>query len=270
MREFFYHLCYAQTDMKHLLPENFIPLDLYVADVPIRIVLAYAHDTPSNIFGEIYHPKARFWIYDLLGKAVLRAANEIYDTHRLYTIVYDSLRTTDAQSAMMRTDIVKAHPQWLQEPNRLLSPPGAGAHPRGMAVDLGLMREDGSLVDMGTVFDHLAEISDADHNPAHRAYIHLQDDHRKNRDILNEAMMKAAREEGIPLHLLDSEWWDFRLPREYYEAYSPLSDADLPPYMRMVERVGETVLPEFYLAQKAQVLTRIALAFPRSVPDPNR
>lgn len=255
---------------KRLLPENFMPLDLYAGDIPIRIVLAYGLDKAPNIFGEIYHPDARLWIYESLGRVVLRASKNIYDTHRLYMVIYDSLRTTDAQAAMMRTPIVQAHPQWLEEPNRLLSPPGAGAHPRGMAVDLGLMREDGSLVDMGTVFDHLAEISDAAHNPAHRDYAHLQDSHRQNREILNAAMLKGAEEEGIVLHLLESEWWDFRLLQDYYGEYSPLSDADLPPYMRMVERVGKTSLPEFYEVRKKEVLTRIGLTNRHSVPGPDR
>lgn len=220
--------------MKSLLPEQFVPLDIYADEFPIRIDLAYAHDRPPNIFGPIYHAQARLWIYEPLAQVVLRASRYVYDAYRLYTIVYDSLRTTDAQAAMMSTPIVQAHPQWLEEPNRLLSPPGSGAHPRGMAVDLGLLREGGSLVDMGTVFDHLAEISDAKHNPAHRAYVHLQEDHRKNREILDRAMLEGADHVGIPLHLLESEWWDFRLPRSFYEQYAPLSDADLPPSMRMV------------------------------------
>jgi D-alanyl-D-alanine dipeptidase len=232
--------------MKHLLPEHFLPLNAFTETVPIRIDLAYAQDRLPNIFGPVYHKHARLWIYEPLGRAVLEAAKYIFDTDRLYMIAYDSLRTTDAQAAMMETEIVKAHPQWLEEPNRLLSPPGAGAHPRGMAVDVTLAREDGSLLDMGTVFDHLAEISDADHNPAHRFYRHLTDEHRQNRELLNKAMLHGAAKTGIPLHLLESEWWDFRLPADYYSQYAPLSDADLPLYMRMVEDVGPQDLPPAY------------------------
>lgn len=229
--------------MKHLTPDQFISLDSYTRSHPIRIDLAYAFDRPPNIFGPIYHAYARLWIYKPLGQAVLEASRFVYDTHRLHMIAYDSLRTTDAQAAMMETPIVKAHPQWMEEPNRLLSPPGAGAHPRGMAVDVALAREDGSLLDMGTVFDHLAEISDEDHNPAHRFYRYLKDEHRQNRELLNEAMLHGAKQAGIDLHLLESEWWDFRLPRAYYEQYAPLSDSGLPPYMRMVENVGPQELP---------------------------
>lgn len=226
--------CCESPMMKHLAPDDFLKLDSCADTYPIRIDLAYAFDRPPNIFGAIYHSQARLWIYKPLGETVLEAAKHIYDTKRLFIVAYDSLRTSDAQAAMMKTDIVKAHPQWLEEPNRLLSPPGAGAHPRGMAVDVTLAREDGSLLDMGTVFDHLSEISDADHNPAHRFYRHLKEEHRANRELLNEAMLHGAQKAGIDLHLLESEWWDFRLPRAYYEQYAPLSDADLPPEMRMV------------------------------------
>lgn len=219
--------------IRHLKPEQFIALDDFADRFPIRIELAYAYDRPPNIFGEIYHDKARLWIYEPLGRAVLKASRKIYDTHRFYLTAYDSLRTVDAQAAMAATEIARRHPQWFEEP-RVLSPPGAGAHPRGMAVDVGLAREDGSVVDMGTVFDHLAEDSSPEANPAHRAYVHLAEEHRENREILNGAMLEAAGEIGIPLHLLDTEWWDFRLPKEYYEDYAPLSDADLPPAMRMV------------------------------------
>ncbi|MCD8496951.1 MAG: D-Ala-D-Ala dipeptidase [Alphaproteobacteria bacterium] len=219
--------------MKHLSPEQFIALDDYADTYPIRIDLAYAHDRPPNIFGKVYHDKAFLWIYKSLGEVVLRAARNVYDTHRFYIIVYDSLRTVDAQQKMQDAPISQAHPQWFEEP-RVLSPPGQGAHPRGMAVDVALACEDGSLLDMGTVFDHLAEDARPEANPAHRAYVHLKDEHRANREILNKAMLDAADHVGIPLHLLETEWWDFRLPASYYGEYAPLSDADLPPPMRMV------------------------------------
>jgi len=219
--------------MKMLSPDQFIALDEYQNSHPVRIELAYAFNHLPNIFGVIYHDEARLWIYEPLGRVVLKAAEYIFDTNRFYIVVYDSLRTVDAQRKMQQTEIARRNPQWFDEP-RVLSPPGAGAHPRGMAVDIGLMREDGTLVDMGTVFDHLAEDARPEANPAHRAYVHLTDEHRKNRDILNSAMLRAAGEVGIPLHLLETEWWDFRLPKDVYEQYEALSDVDLPPAMRMV------------------------------------
>src|SRR5690606_17236675 len=98
---------------------------------------------------------------------------------------------------------------WLEEPNRLLSPPGGGAHPRGMAIDMSLQTADGRDVDMGTVFDYLAENAAAEHNPAHRDYPQMSDEVRTNRAILTKAMIEAARDLGLPLAPLPQEWWDF-------------------------------------------------------------
>lgn len=89
--------------MKQLSSEDFLPLDLYFERFPIRIDLAYAHDRPPNIFGQVYHMHARLWAYKPLGQTILEAASYIYDTHRLYIVVYDSLRTTDAQARMAET-----------------------------------------------------------------------------------------------------------------------------------------------------------------------
>ena len=116
---------------------------------------------------------------------------------------------------------------------RLLSPPGGGAHPRGMAIDLSALDEKGNLLDMGTVFDHLAANSAPENNPAHRAYKSLGKTAAQNRKSLSNAMNEAAQALNIPLFPLPQEWWDFRLPAEIYQAYAPLSDTDLPPEMRM-------------------------------------
>ncbi|MBL4804673.1 MAG: hypothetical protein JKY71_07385, partial [Alphaproteobacteria bacterium] len=43
----------------------------------------------------------------------------------------------------------------------------------------------------------------------------------------------AAHKLGITLFPLPQEWWDFRLPPAYTDQYAPLSDADLPPHMRL-------------------------------------
>ena len=197
----------------------------------IQINLAYAHDAPPNIFGKIYRDDARLWLHKLLAEIVQRAAGfAARDGFSL--LLYDGLRTCDAQAAMGESAIVKANPGWMEEP-RLLSPAGGGAHPRGMAIDLTLIDDAGAILDMGTDFDFLAENSAPEHNPAHRQHPYLSDQVRANRARLDSYMMRASEETGTPLLLLPQEWWDFRLPAEIYEAYAPLSDSDLPDHMRM-------------------------------------
>lgn len=198
-----------------------------------RVELAYARDD-NILFGErIYRKDACLWLHTDLASIVKQAARLCLDHHGMRFVLYDGLRTTDAQAAMMETQRVKDNPHWLQEP-RLLSPPGGGGHPRAMAIDIGLETLDRNLLDMGCPFDYLAENSHKDFNPAHREYKHSQEI-LDNRKILDECMSKAACDLNLPLLPLPEEWWDFRMPPAVYNQYEPLSDDDLPVEMKLLD-----------------------------------
>lgn len=203
---------------KTLQSKDLVPMDLYEQDHPIQIDLAYAQDD-NRLFGtRIYRSNARLWLHQDLAKIVCTASRDIFSQTGKSIILYDGLRTTDAQNAMLKTQRVRNNPHWLKEP-RLLSPPGAGAHPRAMAVDMSIAN-----LHMGTDFDDLSK-------RAHRDYAHPPEIMR-NREILSHAMINAAKILKIPLLPLPQEWWDFRFPPDVYEDYAPLSDTDLPPEMR--------------------------------------
>ena len=204
----------------------------FVSIHPLRIELAYAYDRSPNIFGKIYHDGAKLWLYKDLAKIVCQAAQHVQRLHGLSLVLYDGLRTIEAQEKMQASPVVQKNLHWLEEPGRLLSPPGAGAHPRGMAIDLSLER-DGQPLEMGIVFDHLAEDSGPEHNPAHREYKGHSKAVYRNRSILDEAMMAAAHERGHDLLALPQEWWDYRFPADIYQVFAPLSDADLPASIKM-------------------------------------
>ncbi|MCB1563933.1 MAG: D-Ala-D-Ala dipeptidase [Alphaproteobacteria bacterium] len=211
--------------------ETLIPMEPFADKLPLRVELAYARED-NTLFGErIYRPQARLFLYKDLAEIVCGAAARLGRAgYRL--ILYDGLRTMEAQARMLETARVRANPHWLEEP-RLLSPPGAGAHPRGMAVDCGVETEKGVLLNMGTVFDFLADSSAPAHNPAHRDYPHLSEEVRRNRAVLDMVMRESAVSLGSDLFPLPQEWWDFRLPPSFYERFAPLSDSDLPEEMRM-------------------------------------
>lgn len=220
--------------MKSLSPNDFICLNDYATEAPFRVHLDYAHDD-NLAFGErIYKTDATLWAYKPLGELTLQACKAIHRDHGLHMVIYDCLRTTTAQEKMLHTKRVKDNPHWLEEP-RLLSPPGAGGHPRGMAIDISLETADGVLLDMGTPFDYLSEDSSPETNPAHREHPHLTQQVRANRKILDDAMMSAASALGIELLPLPQEWWDFRLPPHINEQFAPLSDQDFPKEMRCCE-----------------------------------
>ena len=218
------------NDSKTIQSDDLIDLTPLSADGLVRIDLAYARDD-NLLFGEqIYRADARMHAHKMLAGIVREAAERARDAgYRI--ILYDALRTTDAQAKMLETQAVRDNSHWLEEP-RLLSPPGAGAHPRGMAIDCSLETLEGALMDMGTPFDYLATDPSPAQNKAHRAHPDLTDGIVENRALLDGFMIDASQSCGTDLLLLPQEWWDFRLFPEIYEQYAPLSDADLRPEMR--------------------------------------
>lgn len=218
-------------------PAHLVPMDSFADDYPLRVDLVYAQaDHQDNMFkSAIYRPEARLWLHKDLAEIVKRASKLVYEQHGYKMILFDGLRTTEAQGLMLETDIVKANPHWIEGETRLLSPPGRGGHPRGMAIDLTLETQDWAEIDMGTRFDELStESAGPQVNKAHRDSPHISAEAGHNRDILTGFMMLAAKELSLPLLPIAQEWWDFRFPAEYYSDYAPLSDADLPSEMRMV------------------------------------
>lgn len=203
------------------------------AGIRLRTDLIYAdaaHPLNQTFAEAIYTSRAKMWMHKELADVVLRAAAAA-NKQGLRFVLTDCLRTTDAQERMMQTKTVRANPHWTAPgPGMLLSPPGAGAHPRAMAVDILLEDRDGNVIDMGTQLDHFS--TDPAVNPAARNYPfppHIM----ANRKLLEQLMVSAAQELGREILPLPSEWWDFRFPARVYENYAPLSDSDLPDHMKM-------------------------------------
>ncbi len=217
-----------------LSPDDLVCMNKYAGVGHFRIEMAYAQDN-NELFGErIYRLMAPLHLYKGLADVVVMAAQHCFEVHNLRFVLYDGLRTYEAQERMMKTQRVKDNPHWLEEP-RLLSPPGAGGHPTAMAIDIGLETLDGTLLDMGTVFDYLAEDPSAEHNPAHRDYNKHNDEVYQNRAILDEAMAFGSANVSVPIFPLPQEWWDYRLPVEFFSQYAPLHESGLPAEMRLLD-----------------------------------
>jgi D-alanyl-D-alanine dipeptidase len=224
--------------LKKIAAGDLVLLDDFTASHPIKIDLVYAKPQHrDNMFRTgIYRSNARMWGHKTLADIILRAAELCHKKTGWIFEIKDCLRTVEAQALMLETDIVKSNPHWLEEP-RLLSPPGKGGHPRGMAVDIILVDKNGDEIDMGTPFDYLT--TDRNSNPAARNYTRFRDNEQDNqkilyhRRVLEETMMDAAREAGRALLPLPQEWWDFRFLPAHSSLFEPIRDADLPPEMRM-------------------------------------
>ncbi|HYD18024.1 MAG TPA: M15 family metallopeptidase [Patescibacteria group bacterium] len=216
-----------------ILPGDLVDLGGFVGRHPLKVDVVYAQPGhPDNIFKTgIYRPDAKMWCHRQLAPIILRAADICFEKSGFIFELKDCLRTVEAQALMADTEIVKANPHWLQEPNRLLSPPGKGGHPRGMAIDIILLTENGEEVDMGTRFDHLT--SDPANNPAARSYKNFPPAVLAHRQLLEDAMVQAATEQGREILPLPQEWWDFRFMPAYANGFEPVSDKTLPPDMQV-------------------------------------
>ena len=224
--------------MTRPFPDTLMPMDLFTGAAPIRIDLVYANPVHArNIFARaLYHPQARLWLHEDLARIVLRVATRLYRQHEWTLMLKDGLRTVEAQAMMQESDLVQANPHWSNAPpdKRLLSTPGNGAHPRAMAIDVGVIDADGKEVDMGTPFDFFT--TDPNNNPAARDYMNFPQTVLDNRRALEKTFTDAAASLDLPIVPLRSEWWDFRFPADLYNGFPALADKDLPPWMQMTGR----------------------------------
>jgi D-alanyl-D-alanine dipeptidase len=229
----------TQAPLKTIRPEDLVALDDYVASHPIRVDTVYAKPAhKDNMFkAAIYRPDARMICHHQLLPVIINAADRLHAETGHYLAFKDCLRPLEAQQKIIESDIVRAHPEWLEEP-RLFSPPGKGGHPRGMAIDVLIVDRNGDELEMGTPFDYLT--TDKSINPAARDYTDFgrgdayNEQVAQNRSLLTRVMMQAATDAGRELLPLPQEWWDFRFPNDYAAQYAAVSDADLPPSMRMM------------------------------------
>lgn len=214
-------------------PHDLVAMDDLADSVPLRVDLVYADAAhPENVFTQaLYRSDAKLWLHRDFAGIVTLAARRCFNEQGLIFVLKDGLRPVEAQEAMQNTAIVRANPHWLAEGTRLLALPGKGGHPRGMAIDLIIAHPDGAALDMGTPFDHLTR--DPRDNPAQRGYRGLSAEAVRNRGLLEDFMMAAARDLNRPLLPLPAEWWDFRFPASYSERYAPIHDRDLPAGMKV-------------------------------------
>lgn len=223
----------TETDNGRPKPvDKLVPMDAFADNFPVSIDLIYARaDHPDSLFGEqLYHDAASLWLMEDLAKIVLCAARLACAEASWCFRLMDGLRPVEAQASMQDTAIVRDNPHWA---DGLLSLPGQGGHPRGMAIDIKPVYSDGTVVDMGTGIDELP--ADPDYNPSARDDTTVSMAARLNRQKLTAYMLRAADMCGHVLYPLKSEWWDFRLPDDLVACYAPIHEADLHDYMHVTQ-----------------------------------
>ncbi len=156
--------------------------------------LALAYATDDNLTGRAIYRQASCWLHADAAAALARAIALAAELGLRFRI-FDAYRPVEAQWKLWNHN---PDPDFLADPRR------GSPHSRGVAIDLTLMRADGTLLEMGTKFDDFSQ----------RAYHNcpsLAPEIRRNRYLLLGLMASAGWD-----HYLN-EWWHYQLynPRRY-------------------------------------------------------
>lgn len=152
------------------------------------IVLDIRYATTNNFTGQKLYPVARCCLRREAAEN-LKAVQEELKGMGLALKVFDGYRPLSVQKKMWA---VYPHPGFVADPAK------GSRHNRGAAVDLTLIKLDGTELPMATPFD--------DFTPkAHRDYMDLPAEQIKNRELLEEVMSNHH------FKGLDTEWWHFDL-----------------------------------------------------------
>src|SRR5581483_1142335 len=152
------------------------------------IVLDIRYATTNNFTGQKLYPEARCC---LRREAALnlKAVQKELRGMGLGLKVFDGYRPLSVQKKMWA---VYPNPGYVADPAK------GSRHNRGAAVDLTLIRLDGTELPMPTGFDDFTE-------KAHRIYLDLPGEVIKNRELLEQVMQKHH------FRGLKTEWWHFDL-----------------------------------------------------------
>jgi D-alanyl-D-alanine dipeptidase len=152
------------------------------------IVLDIRYATTNNFTGQKLYPVARCCLRREAA-VNLKAAQEELRGMGLGLKVFDGYRPLSVQKKMWA---VYPHPDYVADPAK------GSRHNRGAAVDVTLVRRDGTELLMPTRFDDFTD-------KAHRDSMDLPPEAIKNRQLL-EQVMKRHHFRG-----LKTEWWHFDL-----------------------------------------------------------
>lgn len=171
-------------------------IDLKEKFPQLSIDMKYA--TADNITGQAIYSIAHCLLH---ADAVVALEKSIYiaGLAGFRLLVLDAYRPQKAQQLL-----------WQACPNQdYVVPLAQGSnHSRGTAIDVTLIGSDGQVLDMGTAFDEMDELS-------HPYHPDLAQPYQQNRLLLNAIMF------GGGFCGITTEWWHFELP---HAASYPLID----------------------------------------------
>jgi len=150
--------------------------------------------TTNNFVGEQMYDCGKCYLRYDAGRALEKMAESLAQIgHKV--VLFDCYRPKPVQQKL-----------WNKVPNpSYVTPPSKGSmHNRGVAVDLSIMDENGTYLDMGTEYDFFGKEAHSDNMDLPREVL-------KNRKLLNQLMQKYGFK-GIR-----TEWWHFSFVEGSYE-----------------------------------------------------
>ncbi len=161
---------------------NFVNIENISQD----FVLDMKYATQDNFLKEKVYSCAKCYVRDEVADALIEANKDFMKLG--YKIkFFDCYRPHSVQKKMWKI---------FPNPGYVADPKGGSIHNKGAAVDITLVKLDGTEVDMGTNFDHFGK-------EAHHAYRDLSKTVLNNRKILRETMNKHG------FRTIRTEWWHY-------------------------------------------------------------
>lgn len=170
-------------------------LELIELDASILLDIRYATD--SNFVGEVLYDCARCFLRPAAARAIAAAHQELR-AEGLGFKMFDCYRPRDVQFKLWEI---------YPEPGYVADPRKGSIHNRGGAVDLTIVKADGTPLAMGTEFDFFGP-------EANHTYTNFPDDVLNNRRKLKTLLKKHG------FNAIRSEWWHYNFSLEQY----PLAD----------------------------------------------
>jgi zinc D-Ala-D-Ala dipeptidase len=177
-------------------------------DPDIRVVLLY--NTEKNFLGKsFYKGLDQCYLHCEAATKLNYAQKLLKQEYPFYNlIVFDAARPSHIQKMMW--DSLKMEP--IDKFNYVAKPDELSLHNFGAAVDVGIINQNGVLLDMGTPFDFFGELAQPKLESQHFAEGKLSKEAFKNRLVLRNIMKKAG---FCPI---TSEWWHFNACTKLYAA----------------------------------------------------
>jgi D-alanyl-D-alanine dipeptidase len=174
--------------------EDFVEL---VEGPEFKIDLRYG--TTNNFVGvNMYGPFNKAFLHRIAGEKLFRALKYLQSTrpgHKF--LIFDALRPRSIQR------ILWSHVEGTPGEKYIARPEPGSLHNFGFAVDLTVLDERGSELDMGAGYDDFRDIAQPQLEAQFVANGELTEMHITNRMILREAMESAGFTQ------LPHEWWHF-------------------------------------------------------------